>query len=186
MAHPLSAVSIDSLARAAAISLPTGDDDLPLDEPRLPFVEADDLAASESTRDSYVQGTPFDSGTALQVTKNEDYAGEEDSVPLPPKTKRRPLLLIFVGLVALIVLVLVVMLPVYFIVIKSHNASPSKPSSGSQSGSNSTSGGHGGNPPPPSSKDAITGGDGSTVKASDGSTFTYNNKLGGICEFLPS
>lgn len=185
--HPLAApVSIDSLARAANIPLPA-EDALSLHGPRLPFLE--EGSATESTRNSYVQPTPFDSGTLLPVTKNEDYTGEggeDHPAPPPPsshKAKRRPLLFILLGLVALIVVVLGVMLPVYFFVIKPRNATSSQ--SSSSSGTNSTGGG-GTSHTPPSSTDAITGGDGSTVKAGDGSTFTYNNKLGGICESMPS
>jgi len=186
--RPLSvAVSTDSLARAANVPLPA-DDGLSLHKPSLPFLA--EGSATESSRNSYVQPTPFDSGTLLPMTKNEDFTGEgeEDPAPPPPspqKAKRRPLLLILVGLVALIVVVLGVMLPVYFVVIKPRNATSSQPTA---SGTNSTggTGGGGTSQPPPSSTDAITGGDGSTVKANDGTTFTYNNKLGGICELIPS
>ena len=92
-----------------------------------------------------------------------DYTGEREREreegpsppPSPPKTKHHPHLLVPVCLVAIIILVLVIMLPVYLTVIK----------------------------PRTTHKMTVTGGGGSTVKASDGSTFTYNNKLGGICEF---
>jgi len=186
--HPLSvAVSIDSLARAANVPLPA-DDGLSLHKPSLPFLA--DGSVTDSSRNSYVQPTPFDSGTLLPMTKNEDFTGEGEEEPAPPppspqRAKRRPLLLILVGLLALIVVALGVMLPVYFIVIKPRNATSSQPTSATNStttGGGSTSP----SPPPPSPTDAITGGDGSTVRANDGTTFTYNNKLGGICELIPS
>jgi len=188
--RPLSAVSIDSLALAANIPLPI-DDAWSLHEPRPPFLA--NVSVAESPRESYLQSTPFGSGTLLPVTKDEDYTeeGKDDPAPpLSPKSKRRPLLLLLVGLVALIVLVLAIMLPVYFTVIKPQKTGSSQSTShtgGNGTPTNSTGGGGGGpspTPTPPSSTDAITGGDGSTVKASDGSTFTYNNKLGGICEFI--
>ena len=123
----------------------------------------------------------------VPVTKNEDYTGEDPTPPSLPKPKRRPLLLVLVGLIVLIIVVLAVLLPVYFTVIKPRKPGSSQSSSHSGGGTNSTgSGGGGTTHTPPPYTGAITGGDGSTVKASDGSTFTYNNKLGGICEFLPS
>ena len=190
--RPLSAVSTtDSLARAAHIPLPP-DDGWSLRGPQPPFLAAGPSIGNESPRDSYVEATSYDSGTLLPATKDEKYAEEEDSVVLPqssPKAKRRPLLLLLVGLVALIVVVLAVILPVYFKVIKPRNVRTSQSSSNGGDGTgtptNSTGGG-GTSHTPPSSTSAITGGDGSSVKASDGTTFTYNNKLGGICKFIAS
>ena len=37
---------------------------------------------------------------------------------------------------------------------------------------------------PSSPTNIITGGDGSTIHAADGSTFTYNNKFGGFCKYF--
>jgi glucan 1,3-beta-glucosidase len=188
--RPLSVVSTtDSLARVANIPLPA-DDGWSLREPQPPFLAAGPSLANDSPRDSYMEATPYDSGTLLPVTKNEDYTEEEDPVaptPSSPKAKRRPLLLLLVGLVALIVVVLAVILPVYFTVIKPRNAGTSQSSSNSGNGTPTNTTGGGDTPhTPPSSTNAITGGDGSTIKASDGTTFTYNNKLGGICKFISS
>jgi glucan 1,3-beta-glucosidase len=181
--RPISVVStINSLARAANIPLPA-DDRWSLRKP-LSFFAARPSIADESPRDSYVASTPYDSGNLLPVTKSESYT-EEDSVALPqssPKAKRRPLLFLLVGLAALIVVVLAVILPVYFSVIKPRNARTSRLSS---NGGDGTPGGDTSHTPP-SSTNAITGGDGSSIKASDGTTFTYNNKLGGICTFISS
>jgi len=186
--RPLSVVSTtDSLARAASIPLPV-DDAWLLREPRPPFLAAGSSIANESPRDSYVEATPYDSGTLLPVTKDEDYSEEEDPVALPqssPKAKRRPLLLLLVGLVALIAVAAAVVIPVYFKVIKPRNVRTSQASNGGNgTPTNSTGGGTSHTPPP--STNAITGGDGSTVTASDGTTFTYSNKLGGICKFISS
>jgi len=190
--RPLSVVSTtDSLARVANIPLPA-DDGWSLREPHPPFLAAGPSIANDSPRDSYMEATPYDSGTLLPVTKNEDYTEEDDPVaptPSSPKAKRRPLLLLLVGLVALIVVVLAVLLPVYFTVIKPRSVRTSQSSSNTGNGTptNSTGGGGGGTPhTPPTSTNAITGGDGSTIKAGDGTTFTYNNKLGGICKFISS
>jgi len=193
MADRLSVVSTtNSLARIANIPLPA-DDSWSLREPHPPFLAAGPSIANDSPRDSYVEPTPYDpydSGSLLPVTKNEDYREEEDPVappPSSPKAKRRPLLLLLVGLVALIVVVLAVILPVYFTVIKPRSVRTSQSSSNGGGNATPTSTGGGGTTPhtPPSSTNAITGGDGSTIKSSDGTTFTYNNKLGGICKFIP-
>jgi len=198
--RPFSVVSAtDSLVWAANIPLP-GDDAWSIREPQPPFGAS---IPNDSPRDSYLEPTPYDSGTLLPVTKNENYTEEdtknenyteEDPVappPSSPKAKRRPLILFLVGLVALIVVALAVFLPVYFTVIKPRNVRSSQSSSdgGSGTSTNSTGGDGGGgggtSHTPPSSTNAITGGDGSTIKASDGTTFTYNNKLGGICKSYP-
>ena len=180
--RPLSVVSTtDSLARAANIPLPADSDGWSLRKP-LSFLAARPSIADESPRDSDVAATPYDSGALLPVTKTESYTKDEDSVAFPqssPKAKRRPLLLLLVGLVALIVVALAIILPVYFSVIKPRNVRTSH----SSNGGGGTPGG-GTSHTPPSSTNAITGSDGSSIKASDGSTFTYNNKLGGICEFM--
>jgi len=183
--RPVSVVSTtDSVVRAANIPLPA-DDAWSLREPHPPFGAS---IPNDSPRDSYLGHTPYDSGTLLPVTKNEDYT-EEDPVTPPPssaKARRRPLILVLVGLVALIVVALAVFLPLYFTVIKPRSVRTSQSSSdgGNSTPTNSTGGGGGGTShTPPSSTNVITGGDGSTIKASDGTTFTYNNKLGGICKF---
>jgi glucan 1,3-beta-glucosidase len=156
--RPLSAVSTThSLARAANIPLPA-DDGSSLRELHPPFLAAGPSIANESPRDSYVDAKPYDSGTLLPVTKNEKYTEEEDSIVLPqasPKAKRRPLLLLLVGLVVLIVVVLAVILPVYFKIIKPGKVRTSQPSSTSSNGgggtpTNSTGGGDTSHTPPSS------------------------------------
>jgi len=169
--RPLSVVSsTDSLAN---IPSPAGDD-WSLRDPHLPYLAAGPSIADGSLRDSYVETTPYDSEILLPATNNEDYTEEGDPIapsPSSPKAMRRPLLFLLTSLVALIAVVLAVILPVYFTVIKPRNVRTSQFSS------------NGGNGIP---TNAITGGDGSTIKASDGTTFTYNNKLGGICKFISS
>ena len=163
--------SIDSLVHAANIPSPASDGWL-LRDLRPPFLAAGPSIANGSPQDSYGEATPYDSAILLPLTKNEGYTKEGDPIaPLPssPKAMRRPLLFLLTGLIALIVVVLAVIIPVYFTVIKPRNVRTSQFSS------------NGGDGTP---TNAITGGDGSTIKASDGTTFTYNNKLGGICKFI--
>ncbi|KAF8961880.1 glycoside hydrolase superfamily [Flammula alnicola] len=70
------------------------------------------------------------------------------------------------------------MLPVYLTVIRPHSSSTAqRPATAAGP---TTAGGGGESPTTPISAEAITGGDGSTVKAGDGSTFTYRNQFGGI------
>ena len=49
-------------------------------EPHPPFLAAGSSIVNESLRDSYVEATPYDSGTLLPVTKNENYTEEEPVV----------------------------------------------------------------------------------------------------------
>lgn len=105
--------------------------------------------------------------------------------------KRRGLMYALVGLAVLVVVVLAVILPVYFTVIKpkqnhvnaaaggSSGGSTGGGSSGGGGGGTGTGSGTGGN----SNTLAITGGDGSKITADDGTSFTYNNKFGGYCEY---
>jgi len=95
--------------------------------------------------------------------------------------KRKPFFtrrLVWISLFALAIalIVLAVVLPVYFVVIKPKNLSTSTPGSGG-SGSGSGSG-----PPVSSPGGATSGGNGSIVTTSDGSTFTYINPFGGYCK----
>ncbi|KAF8161514.1 glycoside hydrolase superfamily [Crassisporium funariophilum] len=138
--------------------------------------------AAASPRESYLQSTPNDSATNLAV-KNEPYIDEDLTGPatsVKAKSKRRPLLIFLIALAVLIVVVLAVILPVYFTVIKPKNNGSSPPvKQGTTTGPHNNGTGTGGTTTPPSTE-AITGGDGSTIKAADGSTFQYNNKFGGI------
>ena len=137
--------------------------------PRPPFLSA----GSPSPQDSYVHSTPNES--ALLVPDTENFVTPPSS--LSPKPKRRTVLLPLIVSTVLVVLAIAIVVPVYFVVIKpktnrtSQHSNPPQPTSSSSS-----------LPKPPNSAGAIWGGDGSTVKASNGSTFTYHNQLGGICE----
>ncbi|KAF8514621.1 glycoside hydrolase superfamily [Gautieria morchelliformis] len=97
------------------------------------------------------------------------------------KAKSVPLL-VFGGLLVFVVVVAAVILPVYFLVIRPdqhHNSAAAQ--AAPAPGSTSTPGS---NPTPLSN--SITGGDGSLVTTSDGSTFTYKNPFGGYWLADPS
>lgn len=181
--RPISTITGDTPYAVANFPLPsTSEDDIR--EPRAPYMASSHAPfTSESPRDSYLNATPNGSGTLL-ANKHESYA-EDPILPTTatsPKSKRRSVVLIILLLVALALIIVAVIVPVYFTVIKPKlNESNSKNSSGG--GSNSpTSGGGGGSTPSPGSSDAITGGDGSTIHAADGTTFTYHNSFGGFCK----
>ncbi|KAF8589506.1 glycoside hydrolase family 5 protein [Ramaria rubella] len=95
--------------------------------------------------------------------------------------KNRKLLVLLGGLLTFILVVLAVILPVYFLVIrpKQHHStdnltSPAGSTSIPASGQI------------PGLAGAVTGGDGSLVTSSDGSTFTYHNPFGGYWVADPS
>ncbi|KAI0042651.1 glycoside hydrolase family 5 protein, partial [Auriscalpium vulgare] len=128
---------------------------------------------ANSQQDQDIPNSPSASSPFLgNAEKAERRAPEYTVVENPPrKGARRPLyrrpLVWLLALVALAVVVLAVVLPVYFVVIKPkhHNSAAA------------VIGGGSGNPESPSG--ATSGGDGSTIKAADGSTFTYSNSFGG-------
>ncbi len=160
--------------------LPVEDDLSVLPGPRPPFL-ASASPVSPSPRlsgygDSYAPPTPTDSGMLL---KTEQFG--EDPVNVEPRTIRRrsPLFWLLIASIVLAILIVVIVVPVYFTVIKSKKTeAPASSSSGAPQPSSSSKS------TPPKSNSLIWGGDGSTVKASNGTTFTYVNKLGGICKFL--
>ena len=150
----------------------------PLLPPAAPY-----LAPSESAptpRDSYLTNNSAANSAPLLPGIGEGEKGlagkgnfaAKNSKPL----HKKPLIWILAA-VALALIAAAVIVPVYFVVIKPKNNSVSGGSGGSNNGSDS------GSTPthqPPTS--AISGGDGSTITAGDGSQFTYSNPYGGICE----
>lgn len=171
------------------------DNQEPLLPPSAPFIPyADSPTPSESNRNSaYYPPTPTESRAFLD---SNDYASpsgtprastflaagaplamDNEKVSPPPGRTRKPLLRrpLFWILAALLlaVVVVAVVVPVVLTVGK-HKSGSSGASSGSSSGGGGTSGGGG------KSSGDITGGDGSTVTTTDGSTFTYKNPFGGF------
>lgn len=178
--RPVSAIS-DTLDVAIHTPLPSGDDDL-FDPPRVSYLESE----AQTPRDSYTPASApsaSNSGPLLpESSKPElnEYPGES-----PGKTsrKRRPLLLLLVGLLTLAVIVLAVVLPVYFTVIKPKQRNvdggvPEPSSTTTPAGDGPIGGGKPGK--------ATSGGDGSIVETDDGSTFTYTNKFGGYWVYDPN
>jgi glucan 1,3-beta-glucosidase len=86
------------------------------------------------------------------------------------KTKRRGLILAAI-LCGIVVIIAVVVLPVYFLVVKKKGTSGGGGGGGGGGGSTTTGSG--------SNQFLTTGGDGSIVTKEDGTTFIYNNTLGG-------
>jgi glucan 1,3-beta-glucosidase len=188
--RPFSVVSSQSLALAANTPLPLDDDASSMHEPRPAYLsDGTGIAplSTESPRDSYLHSSLHDTESGvLLTTKNEGVVEEDAATPAedaekPQSKRRRPLLVILLACLALIVLILAVVLPVYFTVIKPRSRLSA--SSSSDPAATGTSSGGGGSTSPPVAKDPVTGGDGSTIRLANGSTFTYQNSFGGICEY---
>ncbi|KAG8905076.1 hypothetical protein FRB99_000724 [Tulasnella sp. 403] len=172
-------------------------------QPPAPFRDSANLRDSGSYRDSY--GVPsnmsYDSAQPLHPAASYQYRddphssamfSEKDGATYPPSPsggryggkKSRPWWIIPVIIAVIVAIIVAVVVPVYFKVIKPDNNAteassttdnPGKPDDGgSQPGSGTT------NPDTNTPQLAITGGDGSTVKTEDGSTFTYSNQFGGF------
>jgi glucan 1,3-beta-glucosidase len=182
--RPFSTISGDTPYAVANFPLPsTSDDDIR--EPRAPYMASSSVPlTSDSPRESYMNTTPNGSG-ALLANKHESYAEHPILPTTSPKSKRRSVVLVVLLLVALAAIIVAVIVPVYFTVIKPKlNQSNKSNSSGGGGGSSPKSGspGGGGSTPSPGSPNVITGGDGSTVNATDGTTFIYHNSFGGFCK----
>lgn len=108
-------------------------------------------------------GATSTDGAPALAPSSGSYIGPEKQKPF----FRRRFVWISLLLLAVVVVALAVVLPVYFVVIKPHNSSTD------------TTGGSGTIPTTGSPSGATSGGNGSTVVTSDGSTFTYINPFGG-------
>jgi len=174
--RPLStATSQDTLQVASNTPLPV-DDSLDLAEPRPQYLSVHSPSPRNSSfRDSYGQ-----SESGILLANKEPYGGsplDQNGPSPPPKPRRRPLLIAIPALIVVALIAVAVIVPVYFKVIKPQNNTATSSSAGAPQPSSSST------KKPPSSASTVHGGDGSTIKASNGSTFTYNNKFGGMCEF---
>jgi glucan 1,3-beta-glucosidase len=179
--RPISNV-FDTPKTAINTPLPADNDEASiLEPPRASYLLTDSTRTS-----SYATATPQSNNNsgpllpAVDKPESDEYADHESK---PTKTGRRRLILALIVLAVLVVIALAVVLPVYFTVIKpnqdSTDASAQPPSDGSSGDGNGGGDGNTGN------TQVTTGGDGSTVTTSDGSTFTYINKLGGFCMSFP-
>ena len=131
-------------------------------------------------RNSYVVASPSPSSSRpmlfdhTKLEASEAAAGEaalvdkeaRDVQGTRPNSRRRRLYIwLGIGAAAIIIIVLAVVLPVIL----------------TKGGIGHKSGSHGSGSNPESPTGAVTGGDGSTVVMSDGTSFTYTNKFGGFC-----
>ena len=146
-------------------------------EPLLP-PSAPYLAPSEGAltpRDSYAASNSVTNSTALLpgvgekgLTHRGDFTAR-GSKPL----RKKPLIWVLAA-AALLLIAAAVVVPVYFTVIKPKNNTVSGGTGGSNGGGDP-------NNPTHNPTNSISGGDGSTITAEDGSQFTYSNPYGGIC-----
>lgn len=177
--RPLASTPQESPGMDSHTPLPTGDDFDPNTlHPRPPFLSSGtESPRSSSLRNSYAQpGTPTESGMLLANKESEDEMGPILVLAEKPSRRPRRSLLILIGLLILVIILIAIIVPVYFTVIKPKtNAVTGGGSTKAASPTSSST------PKTPTNHGAFTGGDGSTVRTSNGSTFTYVNKLGGIC-----
>ncbi|KAH7929557.1 glycoside hydrolase family 5 protein [Leucogyrophana mollusca] len=145
----------------------------PLEPPRASYLSPTPETA-DTPRGSYL--SPDNSSPLLpEAEKRDNDAYTEGPQASQPKRRSifgRPLFWL-IALTVLAIVVLAVVLPVYFVIIKPHQ--------NNATGSNSSGGGTGsgkGNPGSPTG--ATTGGNGSVIVTSDGTTFTYLNPFGGF------
>ncbi|KAG8945354.1 hypothetical protein FRC04_000889 [Tulasnella sp. 424] len=95
------------------------------------------------------------------------------------KGSRKKLFFILGGLAALVIIAVAVAVPVALTHKKSSSGSSSSSSSSSSGPSTTGSGQNGGPTSSNPTTNAVTGGDGTTIKTENGTTFTYVNKFGG-------
>ena len=122
---------------------------------------------------------PFLSDEYDRRESDAPLAGEAAIVSEKPRAapaRRRRLLWLGIGAVAVIVIFLAVFLPILFTVIKKHSGSGSGGAHGSGSGSGDSASTN-----PESPTGATSGGNGSVIQLADGTTFTYENPFGGTC-----
>jgi hypothetical protein len=160
----------DALAAYAPVYMaddPTADARAFLPKPSFP--------ADSSGRNSDIYGESSPSASGFLLSKTEAASGA--GAPVRPEQGRRKIGLVLLVIAILVVVVVAVVVPVYLLVIKPKSAVEATTAGASQTG----------NSPRPSSspgaKSAIWGADGSTITTANGTTFTYKNKFGGICEF---
>jgi glucan 1,3-beta-glucosidase len=175
--------SVETLKIPSETPLPTETAaDLSLPIPKPPFMGSESPALGSpqaSYRNSYADSKEI-LDTKLEKEGSDDEAGVQDNEP-PSKAKQRTRILSLAALAVLAILIIVIVVPVYFTVVKPRNRN-SESATSSHSGDDTTSAA---SPTPtstPVQTTAVFGGDGSEVTATNGTTFTYNKKFGGICE----
>ncbi|KAF8132038.1 glycoside hydrolase family 5 protein [Boletus edulis] len=152
-----------------------------LEPPRATYIEQTLESVSASSRGSLALHSGSNSSPLLEDGKRFSEASATPVLPnlgssRKPSIVRRPIFWI-IALVVFIIAAAAVVIPVYFFVIKPRsNLSSSPTSSSSPPG---TSG------PGPTGKNLTTGGNGSVITTSDGTTFTYINNFGGFWVYDP-
>jgi glucan 1,3-beta-glucosidase len=182
--RPLASTPQESPRMSSHTPLPTDDFDPNTLHPRPAFMTSGtESPRNSSLRNSYAQpGTPTESGMLLankeSMISSEDEMGPVRVLAEQPSRRPRRSFLILIALIIIVVILIAIIVPVYFTVIKpkTNAATVGGGSTKAASPTGSSS------PKSPTSHGPFSGGDGSTVRATNGSTFTYVNKLGGICE----
>ncbi|CAE6430534.1 unnamed protein product [Rhizoctonia solani] len=146
---------------------------VPLNQSYDPYVDAGTPSPQGNTPSQYRDDLAADKSeeTGAAAGYSQPYGADG-----PAKSGKRKWFWLLAALVALAVIVVAVIVPVYFKVIKpNNNTVVSSPSGHSSSAPAPTQSGDPGTVP----QEAITGGDGSTIKTETGS-FVYNNSFGGF------
>ncbi|KAF8554819.1 glycoside hydrolase family 5 protein [Imleria badia] len=153
-----------------------------LQPPRASYLEQTPESVSASSRGSVALHSGGNNSPLLAQDEkrlSEAFVSPElpNSGPSSPSRKRsvvtRPIFWI-IALAVLIIVIVAVIVPVYFLVIKPHSSDSESSASGAPSGT----GGSGGSGS--TGKSLTTGGNGSVVTTSDGTTFTYINNFDGF------
>lgn len=132
----------------------------------------------ESTKESL----PMRDLSPVPGRRSRDLTEKNELYAAPRAKSKRKALIYGIICAALVILLIAIIIPVYLFVIKKSGGSSSGSSSGNTGtgGASQTSGGNTQTTLP------TTGGDGSIVTKADGSTFVYNNTLGGFWVFDPA
>ncbi|EGN91810.1 glycoside hydrolase family 5 protein [Serpula lacrymans var. lacrymans S7.3] len=141
-----------------------------LEPPRASYLASDPVSELSTPHESYGHSPGNSTALLPEAEKQEErraYA-ERQHAGFPKRSIFKRPLFWLASLVALAIVVLAVVLPVYFTVVKPRQNKQAYSSGG---------GGSPGNPESPTG--ATTGGNGSLVVTSDGSSFTYINPFGG-------
>lgn len=182
--RPVSQVS-GSILLAANTPLPGDASSLPFGGPRASYLDTE--GSGTPRLESPAQLNANDS--SILLGNNPEASVEGGNITQEPaKKKNRLAIILLASTAALIIVVLAIILPVFFTIIKpKQHTSTAGSGSGGLNGPQPTVANPSGTAPmatATSTAPSTSGGDGSTVRASDGTTFTYQNQFGGICEYF--
>ncbi|CAE6415024.1 unnamed protein product [Rhizoctonia solani] len=140
-------------------------------------------APSAYRDDPYASTSGFKEGDVPMSPMGQSRGLDKNEYAAPAKKKGSSLFRCGVIILVILLIAIAVLIPVYLKFIKPNILSSENASSGESGNSNGGSGGgHGGGGGSGGGKnqDPITGGDGSTVKLTEGGTMVYTNKFGGF------